>query len=478
MSHRERLNISPNASSLAKSLRSIGYSFNDAVCDIVDNSLTASASIIDIDIAWADCRPKVIIKDNGIGMSRNELIEAMRPGTRSPAEKRADGDLGRFGLGLKTASFSQSSKLAVTTWQEGRIGHTAEWDLDEVERANEWLLTLEEVDSHVTSDSSGTIVEWQRMDAFLNVSETEAQDQLARIVVSLESHVGRTYHRFIEGAVGKTVNFVINGMSCKPRNPFFISKSTCRPKETITDNKKVYEIQSYTLPHSSKCSKSEWEENSGPNGYLDSQGFYLYRNNRLIVAGSWFGLSSKKESTKLCRASIDISQEADFDWQIDIKKSSATPPPAIRARLKSLVSNLSSTSRQVQLHRSRSLSSTDVLSLWKRVVKDGSVEYVVDTENHLVRSLTAGLSEEQRTNVVELVSIITNTLPTRAIYRDLCDDSASITQPDLELSMLIKHAIEMKRYLETTGRTQENIHRILKNAEMFRLRWKEIENLI
>jgi hypothetical protein len=204
----------------------------------------------------------------------------------------------------------------------------------------------------------------------------------------------------------------------------------------------------------------------------------LYRNNRLIVPGSWFGLASKKESTKLCRASIDITHDSDFDWQIDIKKSSATPPPSIRSRLRGLIKNLTSTSKQAQLYRSRSLSNADILSIWKRVVRDGSVEYTIDQDHHLVQSLTDGLTDDERKKIVELFTLIVNTLPTRAIYQDLCDDSASISQPELELKSLVAHAVEMKRYLEIEGRSKENIHTILKNAEMFRLRWKDIVSFL
>jgi hypothetical protein len=474
----ETLDVSPNASSLARSLRSIGYSFSDAICDIIDNSITALATSVQILIEWRESRPIVLIKDNGKGMSRHELIEAMRPGTRSPAEQRSEGDLGRFGLGLKTASFSQSSKLSVTTWQNDLGCHRAEWDLNEVEKSNRWSLLLEQLPKPDNESATGTIIEWTHIDGFSEMDIKEGQKQLARMVVELEAHIGRTYHRFIEGQVTRKVGFTINNLPCNAINPFFPTKSITRPKEEIIDRGKRCYIQSYTLPHSAKCTSKEWELNSGPNGYLESQGFYLYRNNRLIVPGSWFGLAAKKESSKLCRASIDITHESDFDWQIDIKKSSATPPPSIRSRLKSLIHNLTSSSRQAQLYRSRSLSNADMVSIWKRVVKDGAIEYVVDHDHHLLRSLTEGFGEDEKNRVSELVNIIVNTLPTRAIYRDLCDDSASVAQPELELKSLIALAVDMKQYLQSMGRSEENISTILKNAEMFRLRWAEIKAFI
>jgi hypothetical protein len=118
------------------------------------------------------------------------------------------------------------------------------------------------------------------------------------------------------------------------------------------------------------------------------------------------------------------------------------------------------------------------VSIWKRVVKDGAVEYIVDHDHHLLRSLIDGFGEDEKKRVAKLINIIVNTLPTRAIYRDLCDDSASVAQPELELKSLIALAVEMKRYLQSMGRSDENIITILRNAEMFRLRWKEIKDFI
>ena len=243
MSRAETLNVSPNASSLARSLRSIGYSFSDAICDIIDNSITALASSVEIYITWSETRPIVSIKDNGQGMSRHELIEAMRPGTRSPAEQRSEGDLGRFGLGLKTASFSQSSKLSVTTWQKELTCYRAEWDLNEVEQSNQWALLLEQLAKPENESASGTIIEWTDIDGFSEMDPKEGQKQLARMVVELEAHIGRTYHRFIEGQATRKVGFTINNLACDAINPFFPAKSVARPKEEIIDRGKRCYIQ-------------------------------------------------------------------------------------------------------------------------------------------------------------------------------------------------------------------------------------------
>jgi len=478
VSKKEFINVSPSASALSQSLRSIGYSFNDAVSDIVDNSISAMAKNIEIAILWEESRPTVNILDDGCGMNRLSLIEAMRPGTRSPLEKRFEGDLGRFGLGLKTASFSQSSKLAVTSWTDKNCCNRAEWDLDILAASNSWEMTIESITEPPQPFSSGTLVKWVDLDFLSNASREEADDQLSKITVSLSDHIGRTYHRFIDGEFTKKVSFLVNGIACKSVNPFFLEKSTSRPSERIVDRDKIYLIQAYTLPHNSKCTGKEWELHQGPSGYLESQGFYLYRNNRLIVAGSWFGLASKKESTKLCRASIDINQDSDLAWQIDIKKSSAIPPVSIRKRLKGLISNLTSNSRQAQLHRSRTLVTSEIFPVWKRSVKDGSIEYVLDQEHPVIVQLLNSFDKSQENKLKDLLLLIENTLPTQAIFRDLSDNSASICQPEIELEALISHALGIKKLLLSNGKSDNQIYSLLKQMDVFRLRWAEIRNLL
>ena len=145
------------------SMRSIGYSFNNAIADIIDNSITAEADLIKIQCLWNGEEPTIEIEDNGKGMDHDELIEAMRPGTKSPLTSRSDDDLGRFGLGLKTASFSQCKKLIVKTFQ-GNLCNKATWDLDIVQKQNKWFLDLENPKENIKNEESGTIVRWEKID--------------------------------------------------------------------------------------------------------------------------------------------------------------------------------------------------------------------------------------------------------------------------------------------------------------------------
>ena len=154
------VNVNPNISALVISLRSIGYSFENAISDIIDNSITANSTEISINCNWDGINPYVEIIDNGIGMNYEELINAMVLGSKSKKEIRDRDDLGRFGLGLKTASFSQCKKLTVITKQNEKI-LKAIYDLEKVVKENDLTIDLTEPKEFDTLESQGTFVKWE-----------------------------------------------------------------------------------------------------------------------------------------------------------------------------------------------------------------------------------------------------------------------------------------------------------------------------
>ena len=103
----------PEASSMIETFRAIGYSIEAAVADIIDNSISARAKNIWINFEWEGSETWLAVKDDGSGMNNDELVQAMRPDSKNPLDDRSTKDLGRFGLGLKTASFSQCRLLSV-----------------------------------------------------------------------------------------------------------------------------------------------------------------------------------------------------------------------------------------------------------------------------------------------------------------------------------------------------------------------------
>lgn len=471
MTEFERLTAGPKAASLISSLRSIGYSFNDAISDIIDNSISAGAKNIEIFCGWKHQISTVEIADDGHGMTREELIDAMTIGAKSPLDPRDESDLGRFGLGLKTASFSQSQILEVESWTKNTGSCVAKWDLERVVIENEWLLEFAENIPKIKESSSGTIVRWKALDKSGIIERNENSDILAQYVCSLEDHLSSVFHRFLEN----DLKIKVNGISIKSRNPFFPEKSQSGPIEKIFEGSLECRVQAYTLPHKSKCKGNEYEKNKGRGSYIESQGFYVYRNNRLILGGSWFGIAPKSDSTKLCRISIDIDSRFDKLWDIDIKKSRAYPPPKTRKRLKDLTNKWVTGSRDRQLNRRRNLSQNTKLPLWTRQIKSGSIQYQLNKENPLYIWAIKDLSDKQITRLEEYINAIQSAVPINSIFDDIKEDSSSIEQEEIDERLLVQHAQTYLGFLREKGLEKDECLRILSRTELYRLKWSDIK---
>lgn len=305
---RRTADATPHAASLIQSLRDIGYSCETALADIIDNSITAGAKSVQIMSDASSTEPALGILDDGRGMSFEELVEAMRPGTRSPLVSRDVNDLGRFGLGLKSASFSQCKRLTVVTRQKG-IFSGATWDLDVVARTDRWDIEIhDEQDEIPWADqlsNDGTLVVWRSLDRLSGGLDHDLRKQaeyINRSIAGAERHVRLVFHRFMSEGRSPLV-IQLNGRKLEPIDPFgtrFSTHQSDRPDRLELKNG-VVEFQSFTLPHHKSISAADWNELGGPEGHLRSQGFYVYRGRRLIIAGSWLGLARQTEPRWRCR---------------------------------------------------------------------------------------------------------------------------------------------------------------------------------
>ena len=327
--------IPPRPSSLIESIRAIGYSLSTALADLVDNSIAAQAKTIQIFSTLETSDLKVGILDDGVGLTEDKLLEAMRLGSRSPLEERAQSDLGRFGLGLKTASFSQCRMLTVVTRTNGTTA-SARWNLDHIAESGKWQV---QVPDDLTSipwtehlGSSGTLVVWE--DLGLRTDNGDSSRNTADFVRQMDearSHLELVFHRYLSGEPGRrSVSIQMNNRSLEPFDPFHSRHpaTIAGPEERIRVADEDVLVQAFTLPHHGKVTPSEWERYGGPEGYLRNQGFYVYRERRLIIHGTWFGLARQTELTKLARVRIDMPNTLDGAWKIDVKKASAQLPPA------------------------------------------------------------------------------------------------------------------------------------------------------
>lgn len=365
--------LPPSAAGLSNSIRGIGYSLEMAISDIVDNSISAGATTISIETPLYDEGiDYLVISDNGSGMTRSELVDAMKLGSCSPTEKRDLSDLGRFGMGLKSASFSQCRKLIVASKVNNKI-NAFSWDIDELEKSNVWRLV--EIDpkedfkkfSFLEKVVSGTVVVWEKLDrAFLASDSTQKED--LEVLRSLRKHLSLTFHRFLED---NNFDLILNGLAIKPWDPFFKfhpAKQFDFPEAYWPENchQPEVKLQAYVLPLPEQSIEST--QFFSPDDDLKLQGFFIYRGKRLISYGGWLGLKNLDTAPeyKLVRIRLDFQNSNDHEWSLDIRKTIAKPPRKMRAWL-TKHANLARNKSKVALINTHEVSQKPVLnSFWRK----------------------------------------------------------------------------------------------------------------
>jgi len=410
------------------SLRAMGYSFNTAIADVIDNSVAADATKIAIHLR--DSRsPLIAIVDDGSGMSRETLLEAMRHGGIGPQSKRSTKDLGRYGLGLKTASLSQCRQLTVATLKAGSIS-AARWDLDLIEKMNEWMLSVLDHNEiaalplirDLEDQQQGTIIYWKNFDRAV-AGEANPSEALKRLVDGARNHLSLTFHRFLDGSIPKRkLTISLNGLTLTPIDPFLRNNPRTEPLplETLEIDGARIMIQPYILPYISNISRSDLETMGGSAGLRLSQGFYVYRNSRLIIAGTWFRLIPLDELTKLARVAIDIPNTLDHLWELDVKKSVAHPPELVRKALKRIIDQIAKRSGNVFRLRRRRPTQSQITFLWSRSETRDGFLYEVNRNHPSVVELKKQFGDS--TQIDRLLSLIEVGLPTTAIYADIASD--------------------------------------------------------
>lgn len=412
----------PFAPSLIESMRSLGYSFPAAIADLLDNSISAKARNIDI-ISTPGMEPSLIILDDGNGMTENELCEAMRYGSSNPLETRREDDLGRFGLGMKAASLSQCRKLIVVSKKEGKVSAYS-WDLDYVIDSESWMLmgfTEEEMlqfphIEQLLEKEHGTYIYLSEFDRIKegtgNLSET-----FNKCLDDMINHLALVFHRFIDE--GLTIR--VNQLELEARDPFLsYHRATQRKRESSfrINNEKIT-LKPFILPHLSKLSQDDLDKVGGKDRLRSEQGFYVYRNKRLIIWGTWFRLERKDELNKLARVMVDIPNSLDYMWSIDIKKSAATLPDIIKKNMYNAVYESVLCSEAVHTYRGRKeKKDKDIEYVWERVkVRDG-YEYQINRKIPQLELLESTLDESQLRLLSSVINTIEEAFPVSALYVD------------------------------------------------------------
>lgn len=447
----------PNPCALVESLRSVGYSLPTAIADIIDNSITAKANNIWIRFHWSGPDSSISILDDGEGMTEPCLVDAMRPGTKNPTDERDPDDLGRFGLGLKTASFSQCRMLTVWTKAQNKSIVGRRWDLDYVAKHNEWRLQkdFDVEDSDVLSRlkimALGTLVIWRKLDRIVDdsvASSDEAHQRFLRAIDDVMEYLSMIFHRYISGKTTisrNPINIYFNGCDAQHMlsawNPFEISHanpSQSSPLEEIYHGGHQVRLQGFVLPHKDKLTDREYQLGAGHRGWIAQQGFYIYRNDRILLAGDWLRLGrgrpwAKEEQYKLARIFIDIPNALDLDWSLDVKKSTARPPAILRDRLTGLATKIRDDAKKAFVHRGQygTRQQTPALIIekpWESKERNGNIIYKINKKHPLIEGVLKRLGPL----VIELESmlrLIEETVPVQRIWLDTAESGRDHATP-------------------------------------------------
>jgi hypothetical protein len=457
------LEVTPYAPAFIESMRAVGYSLESAVADLIDNSISARATSVRIQFRPFD-NPYVAIIDNGEGMSADELTEAMRHGGRSPMETRLPHDLGRFGLGLKTASLSQCRKLTVVSYKEGGLAARC-WDLDLIAERKAWILRIPDDYKEITDlphvdeivqQGHGTVVLWQDLDR-LAAGEVSVESALGSKMDHVREHLAITFHRYLAGEHGLTrLNIDINNNPVSPIDIFLASHKATQQlnRDVFSVHGHDIHVQPYILPHISKLSAEDLKLAGGEEGLRRNQGFYIYRNRRLIISGTWFRLARAEELTKLARVKVDIPNALDHLWTLDIKKSSAHPPEVVRRNLGRTVDRIAERSRQTYKFRGRRTQRDGIIHTWNRIQGRSGISYGINREHPVVMALFESLDDDQRQLFRSVLDTIESTYPADSLYADMASDRPrAIEEQDLnalrELALQVLDAAKNLRARST-----------------------------
>ena len=477
--------VPPRASVLVESLRDIGYSLQTAIADVIDNSLTAGARKIELLAETHAEAPSIGILDDGAGMTRPELLEAMRPGSRSPLDDRPETDLGRFGLGLKTASFSQCRRLTVLTCRNDAVS-AATWDLDTVAARDKWIVELPGSPAGIPWShrliGDGTLVVWEKLDRLVGSDGHGDRLDLVRQLGETARHLEFVFHRFLSGRENREGRVVIslNGRELEPFDPFHSHHPATQhhPDEAFLLDGREIRIRPVTLPHHDKVSQEDWKRYAGQEGYLKNQGFYLYRNRRLIVHGTWFRLARQAELTKLSRVLIDMPNSLDAEWKIDVKKAWAQPPAPVRERLRRIVERIGIPSRRTYTARGARLTQDSRLPVWTRSQDKNRISYGLNADHPIFSAFEARLEGETTDEFRKLIGLVVSTLPVEALYADVSANSESVVPQALDPEDFAEIVEATWRILRQGGLSKSETKSRMRSADPFRTKWEEAADVI
>jgi hypothetical protein len=369
------IEVIPSARRLIKSMREVGYDFVHAVADIVDNSIEANASWVAIKMEFDGENSWLRISDNGTGMPGAAITEAMRFGTKRDYEVD---ELGKFGLGLKTASISQCSRLTVAS----RTNHNArrievrQWDLEHINNTDRWEIidippdNRTEIIVEPLNETVGTVVLWEQLDRVFRYRipwGEKARASFFRLADELNDHLGMVFHRFLAGEARrkKKLKITINETQVEPWDPYARNEKTTVRLPGLQfeisgdDGKGLVSFTPYILPSQDRfSSRRAFDHYAGPSKWNFQQGFYVYRADRMIQSGGWCHMRTSDEHTKLARVALDFRPDLDSAFEVNFAKTKVILPADLRTQLKPHIEDITKRARKAYTPESTKPSAT------------------------------------------------------------------------------------------------------------------------
>lgn len=477
--------IIPDPESLLESIRSVGYSLKEAISDLIDNSISANATNIRV-IINLEGKGEFHLIDNGDGMDHQKLVSSFRLGSTNPKTARNENDLGRFGMGMKTASLSQCRSVTVTSKQNNNVV-TRTLDLDEVSKHKKWVIGEKniylKINSRLEEINHGTIVSWEKID-HTNVSKEENDS----LLLDIRNYISLCFHRFME-RMNNRISLYLNEVLIKPISPVVEGSQVF--SEMSLDNIDS-KMRAFTIPiRKENKSFSVFNSIELFNGVENQQGIYIYRSDRLLCFGGWLGIVKPNNSYKLCRVIIDFKNDyySDSRWSIDIKKTKAEIPYEYRQEIKRFVQKAQKDSsikigkyNRVEIGSSiRNLYEDADLWVIKKNTKYGYWDYSLNIDNPIFK----GLLEKVNKNELEvLLKIISRNIPIADIIDNNDEEPSNhdtlYAEIDLEdiLSNEKKSAQQLLQIFLQSGETKtDSIEKII-SVEPFVRHKKELSDFL
>lgn len=425
----------PDIVNFTKSFKSIGYNHYTAILDLIDNSVSAGATKIWIDyISDKKGCFQTIVADNGVGMKKSDIIAAMRIASADPTSIRSGKDLGKFGLGLKLASFSQTDKfMVVSKYKEENINAFI-WDLNFVRKNGKWLLQEVENINFIRPKNQGTEV--ILFDVFAGIDINEEQ-----VFSKLRTHIAVAY------SLKKGIRFYINDKEIDLIDPFFLNNlaSNHSSIEKVFIENICIKIQSHQIPHSNKLKPKEKRIYSELNEIGMGPGLYFYRKERLIAWSGWEGLGKNLRINDLYRMSIFCEADSDWLFNIEVKKSQISITDSrLRNILKSSIINFTDIARKPYQKRAQ-LSLKDMSDIWI-LEKNNNSDKVLFTLNR--KSESVKQLEQKKVKVSEFLKMIEDTIPYESLLYYLNLNKVDNSTLDLKKLETAKLMLELKLITE------------------------------